>query len=149
MIEGNCVHRKLQYHFTMIMMKKVSLKAPTTKHHTVIICKAGPDTMCRTCVHYSQADDTCKALSAVHHLSQAIHPIKASICRSQNDLCGKSPKYFEKIVVPMTPISSHLSCCEDDVVVAYFVDGSSGLTCKDAGAEKYYHGLQYDFNDVY
>lgn len=79
--------------------------------------------LCRQCVHHNKEDDTCQALRFLDYTYTAVCSTKTIICRSREDMCGFSARYYE----PKEKINEK----ESNVVctIYYDKDGSSSYKC--------------------
>jgi hypothetical protein len=111
--------------------------------------------LCRECVHFSEADDTCKVLNIINHINMDVTRIKSLHCRTREDLCGMDARYYEQAQQEKEPIQLRNASYVDDVEVVpvfnvtYYIDGSVGVNTDEASVDNYYHTLHRDFNDVY
>lgn len=127
---------------------------------------------CKDCVYYSEADDTCKVLSVVNHISMDVTKVKSLHCRTREDLCGMDARYYEPREVEAYLLTSSVKSSSstaqshftDDVYVdvdvnvdvdinkfsiTYYIDGSVCVNTDDQSVDNYYDTLHRDFNDVY
>jgi len=115
--------------------------------------------LCRECVHYAEADDTCKVLNIINHISMDVTRIKSLHCRTREDLCGQDARYYEHLVVQAQQEKEAIllknASSVDDVKavqvynVTYYIDGSVGVNTDEVSVGNYYDTLHRDFNDVY
>lgn len=126
-------------------------RSPITTHAQARIIR-----LCRECVYYSEADDTCKVLGVVNHVSMDVTRIKSLHCRTREDLCGMNARYYEplhivEVVPPSTPTTTNVRFTDDvDVFsVTYYIDGSVNINTDNKSVDNYYDTLHQDFNDVY
>lgn len=121
----------------------------TTRPKLKVVCGHNYIPNCKTCKHYSSKDDTCKVLSVLKHKILGIKRLSVSLCRGQEELCGRTPRYYTELTNASTSLM--VDSPDEDLRVTYYIDGSSGLSGKNSvmGIEKYYESLHQDFNDVY
>lgn len=110
--------------------------------------------LCKECVHYSEKDDTCKALNLVNNSTKNISNIKSLYCRTREDLCGMEAKYYEpKYYSLKTEFVNVISINEniqgEHYIIAYNPDGSSGICGEGCDIDIYYNNILLDYVDVY
>lgn len=110
--------------------------------------------LCKDCIHYSEKDDTCKALRLINHITNDVSNIKSLYCRTREDLCGMDAKYYESKYYSLKTRFVGVKTINDDIVgdhyeIAYSADGSSGICGEGCDIDVYYHNIRLDYVDVY
>ena len=105
--------------------------------------------LCKDCIHHSEKDNTCKALSVINHTTKDVSNIKSLYCRTREDLCGMDAKYYalKTQFVGVKSISGDISY--EHYQITYNPDGSSGICGEGCDIDIYYNNIQLDYIDVY
>lgn len=138
-----------------IVVKNTHFSTMNRKTTTLVKAQNRVIRLCKDCVHYSEKNDTCKALSLINYKNQSVENIKSLLCRTREDLCGMEAKYYEpKQQVSLKTQLVNGSKMDDDIAyehwtVAYNPDGSSSICGEGCDIDVYYNNMHLDYVDVY
>lgn len=132
-----------------------SIKAPMRVRTRVITSAQAQESqprvirLCRECVNYSEVDDACKVFNVINHSSMSVSRIKSLHCRTREDLCGMDARYYEQLVaITAEPIDVKTYVAQEPIIT-YHIDGSVGISTKNANVVNYYDTLYKDFDNIY
>jgi hypothetical protein len=138
---------------TVSFSKMNSIKTMNRKTMTIKAEKSNIK-LCKDCIHYSEKEDTCKALSLINHTTKNVSNIKSLYCRTREDLCGMDAKYYESKYYSLKTQFVGAKSINDNIVyehyeITYNPDGSSGICGEGCDIDIYYNNIQLDYVDVY